>query len=97
MPVEMDVIEARCKELRKLMRERPTLPLCADGAALTTSDLDSGVKLPLYSCPFKKVKTVLAITIPMTEHPFYTTLQEVQETAHMPVRSAIFVRTTLPG
>ena len=30
-PVEHDVIESRCKELRTLMRERPTLPLKAGG------------------------------------------------------------------
>ena len=46
-PVDRDVIESRCKELRKLMRERPTLPVKADGAELTSSDLRTGVQLPL--------------------------------------------------
>ena len=54
MPTEMDVIENRCRELRQLMRERPTLPLKADGAALTASDLETGMKLPLCSCPFRR-------------------------------------------
>ena len=35
------------------MRQRPTLPLKADGSSLTATDLESGMKLPLYSCPFQ--------------------------------------------
>ena len=53
-PVDMDVIWDRCKELRKLMRIRPTLPLKTGGGTLSASDLASGMKLPLYSCPFDK-------------------------------------------
>ena len=52
-PVEKDVIDRRCRELRKLMRERPTLPLGPDGTALTAADLETGMQLPLYSCPFQ--------------------------------------------
>ena len=36
------------------MRIRPTLPLKPQGGTLSASDLDSGMKLPLYSCPFDK-------------------------------------------
>ena len=50
--VEMDIIDRRCRQLRTLMRARPTLPLNADGGAVTASELAAGVKLPLYSCPF---------------------------------------------
>ena len=49
---EMDKVRARCAELRKHMRLRPTLPLRADGEPLSVEDLRSGMKLPLYSCPF---------------------------------------------
>ena len=49
---EMDCVRRRCAELRKHMRLRPTLPLRADGEPLSVEDLNSGVKLPLYSCPF---------------------------------------------
>ena len=52
-PVERDIIESRCRKLRNLMRERPTLPLGPGGAAMTAADLETGMKLPLYSCPFQ--------------------------------------------
>ena len=45
-PVDMDVVWDRCKELRKLMRIRPTLPLKPQGGTLSASDLESGMKLP---------------------------------------------------
>ena len=48
-----DIIKIRCEELRELMRERPCLPLKNDGQALTSSDLASGIRLPLYSCPWR--------------------------------------------
>ena len=54
--VEMDLIHHRCCQLRLLMRVRPTLPLNSDGSAVTASDLASGAKLPLYSCPFHACK-----------------------------------------
>ena len=38
--VEMDVIDSRCRELRSLMRQRPTLPPKAAGAGLTSADLE---------------------------------------------------------
>ena len=34
------------------MRRRPTLPVKADGEVMTVEDVASGVRLPLYSCPF---------------------------------------------
>ena len=40
-------------KLRSLMRTRPTLPVKMDGTDLTVSDIQSGMRLPLYSCPFK--------------------------------------------
>ena len=51
---EMDLVQNRCRRLRELLRLRPDLPLRADGATLTESDLNSGTRLPLYSCPFKE-------------------------------------------
>ena len=51
-PVEQDIIKNRCQEIRKLLRSRPTLPLKADGSSLSSKDLATGVRLPLYSCPF---------------------------------------------
>ena len=35
------------------MRKRPTLPLKAGGTELTAEDLETGIKLPLYSCPYQ--------------------------------------------
>ena len=32
---------------------RPTLPTKANGEAMSIEDLNTGVRLPLYSCPFK--------------------------------------------
>ena len=49
---EKDLVRRRCAELRKHMRLRPTLPLRSDGEPLSMEDLQSGMKLPLYSCPF---------------------------------------------
>ena len=39
-PVERDAIEGRCKEIRKLMRKRPTFPLKADGTEMTAYDVE---------------------------------------------------------
>ena len=50
--VELDIAYKQCADLRKLLRDRPTLPLKADGFSLSVEDLNVGVKLPLYSCPF---------------------------------------------
>ena len=52
-PAEMDVVWSRCRELRQLLRARPTLPLKVDGEELTVDDLNVGYRLPLYSCPFQ--------------------------------------------
>ena len=50
---EMDLVQNRCRRLRELLRLRLDLPLRADGATLAESDLNSGTRLPLCSCPFK--------------------------------------------
>ena len=50
---EQDIVQNRCLQLRAFMRERPCLPLRSDGQALTSSDLASGIRLPLYSCPWR--------------------------------------------
>ena len=47
--VEQDLIQARCLRLRKEMRDRVTLPLFA----ATRTEVESGVALPIYSCPYK--------------------------------------------
>ena len=49
---EKDLVLARCAELRKHMRRRVTLPLKEDGSELSVEDVQSGMALPLYSCPF---------------------------------------------
>ena len=51
-PVESDIVMQRCQALRKKLRLRPTLPLKANGQPLTIEDLNQGLQLPLYSCPF---------------------------------------------
>ena len=50
--VEMDVVQRRCEQLRKLMRNRPCLPLQSGGQSMSAMDVSTGVRLPLYSCPF---------------------------------------------
>ena len=50
--VELDIAYKQCADLRRLLRNRPTLPLKADGNTMSVEDLNVGVKLPLYSCPF---------------------------------------------
>ena len=52
-PVELDTIRKRCTALRHLLRRRPTLPTKANGECMSKEDLNAGVRLPLYSCPFK--------------------------------------------
>ena len=51
-PTEQDVIKGRCMQIRELLRARPTLPLKADGSNMSVEDVATGVRLPLYSCPF---------------------------------------------
>ena len=47
------MIATRCASLRERMRQRPTLPCKADGEAISVEEVGGGVRLPLYSCPFK--------------------------------------------
>ena len=49
---EQDIIRDRCAVLRKQMRKRVTLPVHESGAEYSCTELDSGRRLPLYSCPF---------------------------------------------
>ena len=39
-------------QIRQLLRAMPTLPLKADGSNMSVEDVATGVRLPLYSCPF---------------------------------------------
>ena len=52
-PVELDIINARCRNLRRHLRDRPTLPLKSNNEPMSVEDLATGVQLPLYTCPFK--------------------------------------------
>ena len=47
--VEQDLIQARCLSLRKEMRDRVTLPMFA----ANRTEVESGIALPMYSCPYK--------------------------------------------
>ena len=47
------MIHNRCYQLRQRLRFRPTLPMKANGDCLQVRDLDLGIRIPLYSCPFK--------------------------------------------
>ena len=52
--VEEDIIAIRCRNLRRMLRKRPCLPLKRDGEEpFSTADLATGVQLPLYTCPFE--------------------------------------------
>ena len=51
--MELDVVWKRCAELRKLLRDRPCLPLSANGQLFSREQIDAGIQLPLYSCPWK--------------------------------------------
>ena len=50
--VESDIVRQQCVGLRQRLRSRPTLPLKPDGSIMSAEDLNVGMKLPLYSCPF---------------------------------------------
>ena len=51
---EDDIIARRCALLRRKLRKRPCAPLdCTGSAALSTDELASGIRLPLFSCPFQ--------------------------------------------
>ena len=52
--VEMDIVRKRCLELRQHMRERPDLPCKSGPQPLSTADIDMGMKVNLYSCPFRE-------------------------------------------
>ena len=52
-PVELDIINASCRNLRRRLRDRPTLPLKSNNEPMSVEDLATGVQLPLYTCPFK--------------------------------------------
>ena len=51
---EDDIIARRCALLRRKLRKRPCVPLDSTGsAALSADELASGIRLPLFSCPFQ--------------------------------------------
>ena len=52
-PAAMYAIEIRCRELRKFKGEGPAPPLRSDGVVLIASDLETAMKVPLYSCHFQ--------------------------------------------
>ena len=45
--VEMDLVRARCLELRQHMRERPDLPCKSGQQPLSAADIDKGMKVKL--------------------------------------------------
>ena len=51
---EVDMVEQDLAQFRALMRARPCLPLKSDRQSLTSEDLATGIKLPLYSCPWHR-------------------------------------------
>ena len=52
-PVEQDIIYQRCLQLRTCMRKRPCLPEMPGPQELGSQDIESGMQLPLYSCPWR--------------------------------------------
>ena len=52
-PTELDEDHAKCRRLRLLLRDRPCLPPDPRNGAKSMDDVDNGVYLPQYSCPFK--------------------------------------------
>ena len=50
--VEQDVVKTRCQKLRACMRVRPCLPCKGGTEEMTSEEVSSGNKLPLYSCPY---------------------------------------------
>ena len=53
-PNELDEDHAKCCRLRELLRDRPCLPPDPRNGDKSMDDVDSGIYLPQYSCPFKK-------------------------------------------
>ena len=50
---EQDVVAQRCEAFAsEHLRQRPTLPACAADPSVSWDEVDSGVRLPLFSCPF---------------------------------------------
>ena len=52
LALEQDVVKTRCHKLRACMRVRPCLPCKGGAEEMTSEDVSSGEKLPLYSCPY---------------------------------------------
>ena len=50
---EQDDLKQRAEKLAVHLRSRPTLPARYDKPSESFQDVSSGVRLPLYSCPFK--------------------------------------------
>ena len=53
-PNELDEDHDKCCRLRELLRDRPCLPPDPKNGDKSMDDVDSGIYLPQYSCPFKK-------------------------------------------
>ena len=51
---ERDALHNCCRAIACEMRKRVTLPAKSDGVEFTDADLDIGLRLPLYSCPWDK-------------------------------------------
>ena len=51
-PTELAEDHAKCRRLRLLLHDRPCLPPDPRNGAKSVDDVDNGVYLPQYSCPF---------------------------------------------
>ena len=51
---EQDLVQRRCQALAEsFLRKRPTLPASWEDSEHSFEDTESGIRLPLFSCPFK--------------------------------------------
>ena len=51
--MEYDIVRMRCEQLAQHMRLQPGLPEKSPGVLLTQADVDTGMQLPSYTCPYK--------------------------------------------
>ena len=52
---EQDVWSRESKKLSAYLRERPTLPASSEDPQISFDSVDTAIRLPLFSCPFRKL------------------------------------------
>ena len=83
---EQDCLQQRCEALAvEHLRQRPTLPALREDGTVSWTDTDSGIRIPIFSCPFRdchyatdnREEFLLHVAGPAENSPHHGTIERV--------------------